>query len=152
MNETVRISKTTSENIDFVNLIAALDKSLWERYPELQTNYWGNNILELNPNVVVVYLHDKPVACGCFKKYDKNTIEIKRMFVSPESRGMGLAQTILRELELWAHDLGYSFSVLETLYKQKEAIALYQKMGYTIVDNYEPYVGLENSICMRKQI
>ena len=152
MNDTVRISKTTSQNIDFVNLIAALDKSLWERYPELKTNYWGNNILELNPNVVIVYLHDKPVACGCFKKYDQNTIEIKRMFVSPEARGMGLAQTILRELELWAHDLGYSFSVLETLYKQKEAIALYQKTGYSIVDNYEPYVGLENSICMRKQI
>jgi GNAT superfamily N-acetyltransferase len=152
MNDTIRISKTTSENIDFVNLIAALDKSLWERYPELKTNYWGNNLLELNPNVVVVYLHDKPVACGCFKKYDQNTIEIKRMFVSPEARGMGLAQTILRELELWAHDLGYSFSVLETLYKQKEAIALYQKTGYSIVDNYEPYVGLENSICMRKQI
>ena len=152
MNDTVRISKTTSENPDFVNLIAALDKSLWERYPELKTNYWGNNILELNPNVIVVYLHEKPVACGCFKKYDKNAIEIKRMFVSPEVRGMGLAQTILLELEGWAHDLGYSFSVLETLYKQKEAIALYQKTGYNIVDNYEPYVGLENSICMRKQI
>jgi GNAT superfamily N-acetyltransferase len=152
MNNKIEIIKTDSKNPDFIDLIAALDKSLWERYPELKTNYWGNNILELNPNVVVVYLHDKPVACGCFKKYDQNTIEIKRMFVSPEARGMGLAQTILRELELWAHDLGYSFSVLETLYKQKEAITLYQKTGYSIVDNYEPYVGLENSICMRKQI
>ncbi|MDI5950821.1 GNAT family N-acetyltransferase [Flavobacterium yafengii] len=152
MKDALKISKTTSENPDFITLITALDKSLWERYPELKTNYWGNNILELNPNVVVIYLDDKPVACGCFKKYDKNTIEIKRMFVSPEARGMGLAQNILRELELWAHDLGYSFSVLETLYKQKEAIALYQKTGYNIVDNYEPYVGLENSICMQKQI
>ncbi|MFV8372741.1 GNAT family N-acetyltransferase [Flavobacterium sp. LB2P74] len=152
MKDALKISKTTSENPDFVNLIGALDKSLWERYPELKTDYWGNNILELNPNVVVIYLNDKPVACGCFKKYDKNTIEIKRMFVSMEARGMGLAQNILRELELWAHDLGYSFSVLETLYKQKEAIALYQKTGYNIVDNYTPYVGLENSICMRKQI
>ena len=152
MKDALKISKTTSENFDFITLIAALDKSLWERYPELKTNYWGNNILELNPNVVVIYLDDNPVACGCFKKYDKNTIEIKRMFVLPEARGMGLAQNILRELELWAHDLGYLFSVLETLYKQKEAIALYQKTGYTIVDNYEPYVGLDNSICMEKQI
>jgi GNAT superfamily N-acetyltransferase len=152
MSDTIRISKTTSENLDFINLIGALDKSLWERYPELKTDYWGNNIIELNPNVVVIYLENNPVACGCFKKYDKDTIEIKRMFVSLEARGMGLAQNILRELELWAHDLGYSFSVLETLYKQKEAIALYQKTGYSIVDNYEPYVGLENSICMRKQI
>nr|WP_309760298.1 GNAT family N-acetyltransferase [Flavobacterium sp.] len=152
MKDIVRIVKTTSENPDFVNLISALDKSLWERYPELKSDYWGNNILEINPNVVILYLEDKAVGCGCFKKYDKNTIEIKRMFVSPDVRGMGLAQTILLELEAWARDLGYSFSVLETLYKQKEAIALYQKTGYAIVENYEPYVGLENSICMRKPI
>jgi GNAT superfamily N-acetyltransferase len=74
------------------------------------------------------------------------------MFVSPEARGLGLAKKIILELELWAHDLSYTASVLETLYKQKEAISLYQKVGYTIVDNYEPYVGLENSICMKKQI
>lgn len=152
MKENIRIVKTTSENLDFVNLIAALDKSLWERYPELKSDYWGNNILELNPNVVILYLEDKAVGCGCFKKYDTNKIEIKRMFVSLEARGMGLAQNILMELERWAKGLGYSFSVLETLYKQKEAIALYQKAGYVIVDNYEPYVGLENSICMRKPI
>lgn len=152
MNNNIRISKTTSENQDFITLISALDKSLWERYPELNSDYWGNNILELNPNVMVIYLENKAVACGCFKKYDKNSIEIKRMFVLPEARRMGLAQTILQELERWAQDLGYSTSILETLYKQKEAIALYQKSGYFIIDNYKPYVGLENSICMQKQI
>jgi GNAT superfamily N-acetyltransferase len=152
MNNKIEIIKTTSENLDFVTLIAALDASLWERYPELKTNYWGNNVIELNPNVIIVYLENKAVACGCFKKYDKNTIELKRMFVSPEARGLGLAKKIILELELWAHDLSYTASVLETLYKQKEAISLYQKVGYTIVDNYEPYVGLENSICMKKQI
>jgi GNAT superfamily N-acetyltransferase len=152
MNNKIEIIKTTSENPDFVTLIAALDASLWERYPELKTNYWGNNVIELNPNVIIVYLENKAVACGCFKKYDKNTIELKRMFVSPEARGLGLAKKIIQELELWAYDLSYTASVLETLYKQKEAISLYQKVGYAIVDNYEPYVGLENSICMKKQI
>lgn len=152
MNDAARIFKTTSEDLDFIALVTALDTSLWGRYPELKTNYWGNNILEFNPNVIVIYLQNKAVACGCFKKYDKNTIEIKRMFVSPEARGMGYAQRILNELELWAHDLGFSVAVLETLNKQKEAIALYQKTGYRIVDNYKPYTGLEYSICMRKQI
>jgi GNAT superfamily N-acetyltransferase len=152
MNDKIEIIKTTSENPDFVNLIAALDASLWERYPELKANYWGNNVIELNPHVVVIYLDKKPVACGCFKKYDKNTIEIKRMFVSSEARGLGLAKRILQELEFWGHELGFEISVLETLYKQKEAISLYQKVGYSIVDNYEPYIGLENSICMQKQI
>jgi GNAT superfamily N-acetyltransferase len=152
MNNNITITKTTSENPDFINLITAFDAYLWAKYPELKTNYWGNNIIEINPNVVIVYLDDKPVACACFKKYDKNTIEIKRMFVLPEARGLGLAQRILQELEFWAHELGYSYSVLETLHKQTAAIELYQKAGYTIVDNYEPYVGLEMSVCMRKQI
>lgn len=152
MNDIISIKKTTSESVDFVNLIAALDQSLWERYPEEKDNYWKNNIIELNPNVLVVYLDDKPVACGCFKKYDKVTIEIKRMFVSPEARGLGLAKKILQELELWASELGFTVSVLETLHKQKEAISLYQKVGYTIVDNYEPYVDSEYSVCMQKQI
>lgn len=152
MDSKIEIIKTNSENPDFIDLIATLDKSLWERYPELKQNYWGNNVIELNTNVVIIYFDKKAVACGCFKKYDKNTIELKRMFVSPEARGMGFAKKIIQELEVWALDLGFSFSVLETLYKQKEAISLYQKVGYSIVDNYEPYIGLENSICMKKQI
>ena len=152
MNATIKTIKTTSENQDFINLVVALDKSLWERYPEEKQVYWQNNILEINPNVVIIYLDNKAVACGCFKKHDTNTIEIKRMFVSPEARGMGFAQKILQELELWARELGYSLSVLETLHKQKEAIGLYQKVGYSIIDNYEPYVGLKDSICMQKQI
>lgn len=152
MNDKIEIIKTTSENPDFIKLVTELDNYLWNRYPELKANYWGNNIIEINPNVVLIYQNDEPVACGCFKKYDANTIEIKRMFVSPEARGMGFAQKILKELELLASELGFSSSVLETLYKQKEAIRLYQKRGYEIVGNYEPYIGLKDSVCMRKQI
>lgn len=152
MNSIVEVVKTTSKNPDFVSLIKTFDNYLWERYPELKNNYWGNNVIEFNPNVVVIYLEGKAVACGCFKKYDKQTIEIKRMFVSPEARGLGLAQRVLQELELWALESGYSVSVLETLYKQEEAISLYQKVGYSIVDNYGPYVGLDKSVCMKKEI
>jgi hypothetical protein len=44
--------------------------------------------LEVNPNVVVLYLDNKAVACGCFKNKGKDTLEIKRMFL-PEVRGRG---------------------------------------------------------------
>ena len=151
MNNKIEVIKTTSENLDFGTLIAALDASLWERYPDENQDYWENNVLEINPNVVLIYRNDKAVACACFKKHDANTIEIKRMFVSPEARGMGLAQRILSELELQAKELGYSAAVLETLHKQQEAIGLYQKVGYLIIDNYEPYIGLKDSICMQKK-
>jgi GNAT superfamily N-acetyltransferase len=152
MIDQIKIVKTTSKNKDFIALVAALDQSLWESYPELKVDYWGNNIMELNSNVVIVYLNEAAVACACFKKYNKNTIEIKRMFVSVEERGKGLAQNMLQELESWANELGFSFSVLETLYKQKAAIAMYQKVGYVVTENYTPYVGRESSICMKKTI
>lgn len=152
MNSKIKIVKTTSENSDFISLIKIFDAFLWERYPELKKDYWGNNLIEFNANVILVYLDEKPVASGCFKKYNENTVELKRMFVSPEARGLGLAQLVIKELEKEAIDQGFEVMILETLHKQTEAISLYQKAGFEIVENYEPYVGLLNSICMSKSI
>ncbi len=152
MNSRIEVVKTTSENPDFVTLIKIFDTFLWERYPELKKDYWGNNLIEFNDNVVLIYLEGKPVASGCFKKYNENTIELKRMFVLPEARGLGLAQQVIKELEMKAKKQGFETMILETLYKQIEAISLYQKVGFEIVENYEPYVGLKNSVCMRKSI
>lgn len=152
MNSRIEVVKTTSENPDFVTLIKTFDTFLWERYPELKKDYWGNNLIEFNDNVVLIYLEGKPVASGCFKKYNDNTVELKRMFVLPEARGLGLAQQVIKELEIEAKKQGFETMILETLYKQIEAIGLYQKVGFEIVENYSPYVGLKNSVCMRKSI
>ena len=152
MNATTKVIATTSENPDFIFLIQTFDTFLWERYPELKKDYWGNNLIEFNPNVIIVYLDEKPVGCGCFKRYNENSAELKRMFVSPEARGLGLAQLVIKELELKAKEQGFETFILETLYKQTEAISLYQKVGFEIVENYEPYVGMTNSICMSKSI
>ena len=138
MKPTIKVVKTTSENPDFISLIKTFDTFLWERYPELKKDYWGNNVIEFNANVFLVYLDEKPVASGCFKKYNSNTVELKRMFVSPEARGLGLAQLVIKELETEAKSQGFETMILETLYKQIEAIGLYQKVGFSIVDNYEP--------------
>jgi GNAT superfamily N-acetyltransferase len=152
MNAKIKVVKTTSENPDFLFLIQTFDAYLWDRYPELKKEYWGNNLIEFNANVLIVYLEEKPVACGCFKKYNKESVELKRMFVLPEARGLGLAQLVIKELEAEAKHQGFEVLILETLYKQIEAINLYQKTGFKIVENYEPYVGLLNSVCMSKSI
>jgi len=152
MNAKIKVEKTTSENPDFIFLTETFDAYLWDRYPELKKDYWGNNLIEFNANVLIVYLDEKPVACGCFKKYNKESVELKRMFVLPEARGLGLAQLVIKELELEAKNQGFEVLILETLYKQTEAINLYQKAGFKIVENYEPYVGLLNSVCMSKSI
>ncbi|PDS25056.1 GNAT family N-acetyltransferase [Flavobacterium branchiophilum] len=144
--------RTNSDNPDFIGLYHELDQYLWQKYPTEGQQYWQNNIIEYNPNVLVLYENQQPVACGCFKKYNSNTMEIKRMYVRPEARGKGLAVTILDALENWGVSLGFEYAVLETLHKQLAAIQLYQKMGFQITENYEPYVGNALSVCMKKQI
>jgi len=72
------------------------------------------------------------------------------MYVLPEFRGRKIAPEILSELEKWATELGFSACILETGYKQEAAIRLYHNCGYATTENYGQYVGIENSICMKK--
>ena len=58
---------------------------------------------------------------------DKETLEIKRMYVKPESRGMGIAKLILSELEEWGKDEGFIEAKLETGNNQPEALAVYSR-------------------------
>ena len=74
------------------------------------------------------------------------------MFVHPEYRNKGIGLDILNELELWASELNYSEWILETGKKQPEAIKLYTKAGYQIIENYGQYENIENSVCMEKTI
>ena len=98
----------------------------------------------------MVYENEEVVGCGAFKKFDDNTAEIKRMFVHPNHRNKGIAKFVLTELELWANDLGFISFILETSPKLTSAIALYEKTGYQLIPNYGQYIGVENSICMKK--
>ncbi len=146
----ISLVRTTSENADFTNLIAALDDDLYQRNGEAQLKYRQYNHVDMINHVVVVYADGRPVGCGAFKKFDEESVEIKRMFVYPEMRGKQLAAKILQELEKWAIDEGYSNAVLETGHKQTEAIRLYTVAGYSLTDNYGQYVGMDESICYRK--
>ncbi|HTE12668.1 MAG TPA: GNAT family N-acetyltransferase [Chitinophagaceae bacterium] len=144
--------RTTSDNADFQNLVALLDEDLKTRDGDEHTFYAQFNKIENIRNVIVCYTDSKPTGCGAFKAYDQTKAEIKRMFVQPIYRGQGIAGSILKELELWAAELKYAACILETGKKQPEAIRLYQKAGYTIIENYGQYKNVENSICMTKSI
>jgi putative acetyltransferase len=144
--------RTDSDEKDFRYLVAQLDEYLRIMDGEDHAFYDQYNKLGMIRNVVVCYADDKPVGCGAFKEYENDTVEIKRMFVQPEYRGKGIAVHILRELESWAAELSYSSCVLETGRRQLEAIALYQKCGYTVIPNYGQYANVEYSVCMKKEI
>ena len=146
----MQILRTTSENIDFQNLVKKLDAYLAEIDGEDHAFYDRYNKIALLKNCVVIFEDEKAVACGAIKSINENTMEVKRMYTLPECRGKGLAASVLKELEIWAKELGYEKTVLETGKKQIEAVALYKKCNYAIIPNYGQYAEIEDSVCFEK--
>jgi DNA-binding MarR family transcriptional regulator/GNAT superfamily N-acetyltransferase len=91
--------------------------------------------------LLVATLHGKPVGCGALKFHDGAPTEIKRMWVAPEVRGLGLGRRLLGSLESRAAAAGARTARLETNGALTEAIALYRSAGYREVPafNDEPY-------------
>ncbi len=90
---------------------------------------------------VIATLHGTPVGCGALKFHGRRPAELKRMWVAPSTRGMGLGRRLLAELEGLARDHGARTVRLETNRNLTEAIALYRAAGYREVlpFNDEPY-------------
>ncbi len=148
----ITIVRTTSDNQDFVRLVRLLDADLAIRDGEEHAFYAQFNKIDKLKHVVLAYENDIPVGCGAIKEYELKTVEVKRMYVLPESRNGGIATRVLSALEEWAGELSYAKCILETGKKQPEAIALYKKNGYTPIPNYGQYANVENSVCFEKKI
>jgi GNAT superfamily N-acetyltransferase len=148
----IKLIRTNSENLDFIKLVKFLDADLALRDGEDHLFYSQFNKLNKIKHVVLAYENKIPLGCGAIKEYEPNTMEVKRMYTSPESRKKGIATKILSELEKWAFELSYGRCILETGKKQPEAIGLYKKSGYTQIPNYGQYSGVENSVCFEKEL
>ena len=83
----------------------------------------------------------RPVAYGGVRALSTETGEIKRMWVDDAWRGAGLGSRMLRELEALAVRLGHTRIVLDTNTTLVEAIAMYERAGYTPIERYNdnPY-------------
>jgi DNA-binding MarR family transcriptional regulator/GNAT superfamily N-acetyltransferase len=91
--------------------------------------------------LLIARLRGRPVGCGALKFHAGAPAELKRMWVAPEARGLGLGRRLLQELEWQARDRGVEVLRLETNRALGEAIALYRGSGYHEVAafNDEPY-------------
>ena len=86
-------------------------------------------------------MRERPVGCGALKLHANAPAELKRMWVAPSVRGLGVGVRLLRELEQRARSAGVRVLRLETNRALKEAITLYRASGYREVApfNAEPY-------------
>ncbi len=91
--------------------------------------------------LLIARLRGQPIGCGALKFHGRAPTELKRMWVSPDVRGLGLGRRLLGDLERRAREAGTRVVRLETNRSLKEAIQLYRSSGYREVKafNDEPY-------------
>ncbi|MFC3812908.1 GNAT family N-acetyltransferase [Lacihabitans lacunae] len=148
----IKFVKTNAENPDFLALVKRLDATLKITDGVDHIFYSQFNKVDNIKHILVAYDNKVPVGCGAIKAYSDTCMEVKRMFVDETKRGEGLGLEILTRLEKWAAQLGCDSCILETGKRQVDAIALYKKAGYAVIENYGQYSGVENSVCFEKKI
>ncbi|GLC81493.1 GNAT family N-acetyltransferase [Lacrimispora brassicae] len=145
---------TDGEDQDFSMLCSRLDSDLDElvggKFQRGQ--YEQYNQRDSIHDVIVAYREGEPVACGAFKMYDEDHAELKRIYVEPSHRKMGLGAELVRRLEAKAKIKGYRWCILETGKPLEAACCMYKKAGYKVVPNYGQYADMPDSICMERKI
>lgn len=148
----INYTRTNSKNKDFQKLVEELDVALRILDGEDHLFYAQLNQTDLIKHTIVAYKGAIAVGCGAIRKYSESTMEVKRMYVIEDHRGKGIASKILNELEAWANELKYKKCILETGNKQIEAINLYRKSGYRVIENFGKYKDVANSVCFEKEL
>ncbi len=148
----IKLKRTDAKDPDFTGLVDELNAYLAITDGAEHGFYDQYNGLEDIKYTIVVYLDNQAVSCGAIKHFSDTDMEVKRMYTHPSGRGQGLASQVLKGLEIWAKELGYTHCILETGKRQIEANSFYPKNGYERIPNYGQYKEMENSVCFRKAL
>ncbi|WP_374510220.1 GNAT family N-acetyltransferase [Niveibacterium sp.] len=149
---TIRIAVADPALPAIRDMIAELDALMRSLYPAE-----SNHLLDIEtlraPEVrfLAVEADGDLVGCGAYVRRD-GYAEIKRMFVSPRHRGLGLARRTLAELEADAYAEGLPIARLETGVHQPEALGLYERAGYSQRPPFGDYAEDPLSVFMEKAL
>lgn len=146
--------RTDGKNEDFIENCRLLDMDLDRRVGRQikREKYAKFNQLDEIREAIVVYDDGKPVGGGAIRRYDDETVELKRVFVHNEYQGQGIGSRLVSLLIEWAAQLGYRRMILETGELLAESCAVYRKLGFAVIPNYGPYADMPESLCMAKEI
>lgn len=146
-------------------LIAALNMELSAIYPEPGATHFSLDPKEVAPGAgvfVVARWNGRAVGCGALRSIRDPALvrelgaqvgELKRMYVAPEVRGLGIGRALLERLEAEGRTLGLTRLVLETGTRQLEALALYRRAGFSAIPAYGEYAASSTtSVCLAKAL
>jgi GNAT superfamily N-acetyltransferase len=133
---------------DVTRLVTAMEQEMAQR--------WGND--DSGPSLVhdarflVAELDGRAVGCVAVQPLPGGIGELKRMYVAPEVRGRGVGRRLLHAAEHLAGELGFAALRLETGTRQPEAVALYERSGWTRITPYGYWRDSPESICFEKHL
>jgi putative acetyltransferase len=133
-------------------LIEALDQYMIPLYPAE-----SNHLLDIETlrkpamRFFAAWVNGEVMGCGgCWLHSDY--AEVKRVYVSPKARGLGLAKQLMERIEAEAVVSGMSIARLETGIHQPEALGLYRRLGYADRGPFGEYGEDPNSVFMEKRL
>lgn len=139
------IPARSSEEIDsvrtlFLDYQAALGIDLCFQGFEEELVGLPGDYVEPSGGLFLGLLEGRPAGCCAFRPLvasdHLNACEMKRLFVRPEARGLGLGRLLVDEVVLSAMQAGYTTMLLDTLSDMEAARALYQDVGFVETEPY----------------
>ena len=127
---------------------------------EYVTRYGGPDDAVVDPTefvppvglFLVAEVDDIPAGCGAWRVHEPGVAEVKRVYVAPEFRRLGLAQLLMAALEQSAAAAGSRAVVLNSGSRQPEALALYAALGYTSAPGYGVYADAPGAVFLGKRL
>lgn len=141
------------DTADAIMLIEELETHLAPFYPATSRHgYSVEKLIKQGVAFFVLRQDEVPAGCGGVQFFGTEYGEVKRMFVRPQFRGLGLAKLMLEHLETYSREHNIHLLRLETGIHQKEAIGLYERVGFQRVPHFGEYAADPLSIFFEKQI
>lgn len=84
----------------------------------------------------LAWVDDQLAGCVGLRRFDETRAELKRLYVRPQFRHLGLGQLLSKKVIDDARDIGYQQILLDTLASMKPAMNLYEKLGFSQIDAY----------------
>ena len=139
LTDSIQVTECSPSSPDAARLLRALHDEQVDRYgfaDPVELDAW--QYTPPHGMFVVVRHGTVPVGCAGYRWFDRaaRTIEVKRLYVVPASRGQGIGQALLSRLERHAIAAGAHRAILETGVRNTAAIELFTRAGYRPVDRY----------------
>ena len=143
---------TGRDDADFLRLTDQLVREYVTLYGDEALDFCPAETVTEVLCAVVAHHGGCPAASGAFRRFDKTSAELMRIYVLPEYRRQGLAAQIVCALESEARRRGFLRMVLVTGDDMPGALSLYGRLGYMRMESYGPHKDDPICVCMEKQL